>query len=211
MTTPVTTTNTAATAKTSTLFRSIPTMGWRNRIRIAHKGSSSSSDAEVSAHNDGKRAKSVPTKNLSDNITKSATTTSTSTGTQHLPKPKKNVQFTDVHVRVYNRILGDNPYVEIPLSIGWEFTVEEPSSVEEHEVRQFEADYVKANDMEPLEQAERMQKLVSVGIPKVVIQREERRRKIQIVKEWTYRMDPKDTTPCTCHYGQILIQRYLMA
>jgi hypothetical protein len=211
MTSPVTTT--AATAKTLTLFRSIPTMGWRNRIRIAHKGSSSSSDAEVSAHHDEKRAKSAPstTKNLPDNITKNTTTTSTSISTQQLPKPKKNVQFADVHVRVYNRILGDNPYVEIPLSIGWEYTAEEPSSVEEHEVRQFEPDYVKANDMEPLEQAERMQKLVSVGIPKVVIQREERRRKIQIVKEWTYRMDPKDTTPCTCHYGQILIQRYLMA
>jgi hypothetical protein len=202
---------TTATAKTLTLFRSIPTMGWRNRIRIAHKGSSSSSDAEVSAHHDEKRAKSVPTKNLSDNITKTTTSASTSAGTQQLPKPKKNVQFADVHVRVYNRILGDNPYVEIPLAIGWEYTVEEPSSVEEHEVRQYDADYVKANDMEPLEQAERMQKLVSVGIPKVVIQREERRRKIQIVKEWTYRMDPKDTTPCTCHYGQILIQRYLMA
>jgi hypothetical protein len=183
---------------------------WRNRFRIAPKGSSSSIDAEVSAHHDEKRIKSDPTKNLSENI-KSTTSTSTSASTQKLPKPKKKVQFADVHVRVYNRILGDNPYVEIPLAIGWEYTVEEPSSVEEHEVRQFKPDYVKANDMEPLEQNERIQKLVSVGIPKVVIQREERRRKIQIVKEWAYRMDPKDTTPCTCHYGQILIQRYLMA
>lgn len=186
------------TANASPLFRSFHTMGWRNRLRIAHKESSSSSDAEV-------------TKNLTEKITQSTTSASTSAGTQKLIKPKKNVQFADVHVRVYNRILGDNPYVEIPLSIGWEYTAEEPSPVEEHEIRQFEPDYVKANDMEPLEQAERMQKLVSAGIPKEVIQREERRRKIQIVKEWIYRMDPKDTTPCTCHYGQVLIQRYLMA
>jgi hypothetical protein len=207
--TPTATQTTTATASLP-LIRSFPTM-WRNRLRIAHKGSSSSSiDAEVSARHDEKRVKSDPTKNLSENI-KSTTSTSTSASTQKLPKPKKKVEFANVHVRVYNRILGDNPYVEIPLALGWEYTVEEPSSVEEHEVRQFEPDYVKANDMEPLEQNERMQKLVSVGIPKVVIQREERRRKIQIVKEWTYRMDPKDTTPCTCHYGQILIQRYLIA
>jgi hypothetical protein len=206
-----TVTPTTTSIATLPLFRSTPTMGWRHRLRIAHKGSSSSSDTEVPAHHDEKRPKTVPTTNLSDNITKITTSASTSTDTQTLPKPKKNVQFSDVHVRVYNRILGDNPYVEIPLSIGWEYAVEEPSSVEEHEVRQFQPDYVKANDMEPLEQNERIQKLVSVGIPKEVIRREERRRKIQIVKEWTYRMDPKDVTPCTCHYGQILIQRYLMA
>jgi hypothetical protein len=201
-TAPQTTTATASLPFTRTM--------WRNRLRIVHKVSSSSIDAEVSAHHDEKRIKSDHTKNLSENI-KSTTSTSTSATTQKLPKPKKGVQFADVHVRVYNRILGDNPYVEIPLAIGWEYTVEEPSSVEEHEVHQSEPDYLKANDMEPLEQNERMQKLVSAGIPKVVIQREERRRKIQIVKEWTYRMDPKDFTPCTCHYGQTLIQRYLMA
>jgi hypothetical protein len=201
---------TSTATNTLPLFTSSPTMGWRSRLRIAHKGFSSSSDANVPVHHDEKRSKSVPTKDFPENV-KSTTSTSTSASTQKLPKPKKNVQFSDVHVRVYNRIIGDNPCVEIPLAIGWEYTAEEPSSVEEHEVRQFEPDYVKANDMEPLEQSERIQKLVSVGIPKEVIRREERRRKIQIVKEWTYRMDPKDVTPCTCHHGQILIQRYLMA
>jgi hypothetical protein len=205
-------TTVAEVKETLPLLSFNPIMGWRNRLRIANKGSSSSSDAEVPAHHDEKRAKSVPTKNSPDNVTKSTTSTSTSATTQTLPKPKKKqVHFSDVNVRVYNRILGDNPYVEIPLSIGWEYSVEEPSSVEDHQARQFEPDYANASGMEPMEQAERMQKLESVGIPKEVIRRGERRRKIQIVKEWTYRMDPADVTPCTCHYGQILIQRYLMA
>jgi hypothetical protein len=201
----------AEVKETLPLLRLTPMMGWRNRLRIAHKGSSSSSDAEVPAHHDEKRAKSVPAKNPPDSVTKSTTSTSTSASTQTLPKPKKKVHFSDVHVRIYNRILGDNPYVEIPLSIGWEYSVEEPSSVEDHQARQFEPDYANASGMEPMEQEERMQKLESVGIPKDVIRRGERRRKIQIVEEWTYRMDPTDVTPCTCHYGQILIQRYLMA
>jgi hypothetical protein len=197
---------TTATPTTFPLFG-----GWRNRLRIPHKGSAPSvSDAEVAVHHNEKRSKtgSVPNTNPTNTT---ETNTSISVNVKIHAGPRKNVHFSDVEVRIYNRILGDNPYVEIPLSIGWKYTSEETLPVDEHEARQFQADYLNAKNMEPMEEvAQRMEKLLSAGIPKEVIQRDERRRKIQIVKEWLYRNDPKDTTPCTCHYGQILIQRYLI-
>ena len=50
--------------------------------------------------------------------------------------PKKNgrsVSFTDVTVRHYDLILGDNPYVKYPLSLGWNYSKEEVHKVDAFE------------------------------------------------------------------------------
>jgi hypothetical protein len=125
---------------------------------------------------------------------------------QHLPvhsnsKAKKNVQFADVHSRGSSTIiLGTIRTSKSP--INWlEYTVEEPSSCRRtrgppvrFRLRKGQWHGFPGTSWTNAE--------ASIRIKGKVI-KEERRRKIQIVKEWTYRMDPKDTTPCTCHYGQI--------
>ena len=182
------------------------TMNWAQRIRLPHKASPSSSwsDAEIPASDHGRKRTQSPSSPTSavEHIVASPTTTKS--------EPAKTVRFSDVHVRRYNRIVGDNPYVEVPLGIGWDYSASEVSSVDEHEEHQFHANYVNANDLEPLEYEQRLEKLLACGLPKELINREERRRKLIIAHEWAYRMDPTDATPCTCRHGKIFLQRYIL-
>jgi hypothetical protein len=50
-------------------------------------------------------------------------------------KKHMKIQFTDIHIRLYNRILGDNPAVSDgpPIQLSWEYTEKEPQSVDEYE------------------------------------------------------------------------------
>lgn len=56
-------------------------------------------------------------------------------------KPKKKscrVTFTDVSIRHYNLIVGDNPYCRFPLSLGWNYGKEETHKVDLFEVQRDE-------------------------------------------------------------------------
>ena len=50
-------------------------------------------------------------------------------------RPKKSVSFASVHVREYNRILGDHPDVRVgpPISIGWEYTERSAQHIDDYE------------------------------------------------------------------------------
>ena len=50
-------------------------------------------------------------------------------------RPKKSVSFASVHVREYNRILGDHPDVRVgpPISIGWEFIERSAQDLDDYE------------------------------------------------------------------------------
>lgn len=203
---------TANTPQTNTLpFRIYhTTMGWTHRFRLPHKASPSSlSEAEVPVHKDEKRIKVAPWAPPATTKDTAVVDTTISSATRVAPAERKQVRFSDVQVRRYNRILGDNPYAEIPLAIGWLYSLESTSSVDKHEEHQLEDEYINAHHMEPLEIDQRIEKLLAVGLSRDSIYREERRRSLMIAQEWQFRIDPTDTTPCTCRHGKILIQRYL--
>lgn len=202
MTAPALTTNTLS----SRIF--LTTMGWPNRIRLPHKVTVSSlSDAEVPAHHVEKRVKCASDANCAS--TKANTITTSPAILVKASAKHKKFCFSDVQVRHYSRVVGDDPSTEIPLALGWDYSVAETSPVDKHEERQLRNSYINAHYIEPLEIDQRMQKLLAVGLTRAIILREERRRQIQIAQEWQFRIDPSDTTPCTVRHGQILIERYL--
>ena len=53
------------------------------------------------------------------------------------PKTKKagRVSFSDVTVRHYELVLGDNPYCKFPLALGWSYGLEETHKVDHFEDR----------------------------------------------------------------------------
>lgn len=67
------------------------------------------------------------------------------------------------------------------------------------------------DDLEPVSMEERVHLLKHVaGYTRSKINREERRRRMQIMMEWTYRKDPCDETqPCTISNFEVFFNRYL--
>lgn len=48
---------------------------------------------------------------------------------------QSKIRFTEVNIRLYNRILGDNPAVTEgpPIQLSWEYTQQDPKSIDEYE------------------------------------------------------------------------------
>jgi hypothetical protein len=123
----------------------------------------------------------------------------------------KRVAFSDVETRRHKRVVGDNPYTEVPLALGWEHETTQRETVEEHQARQLSRpEYKDAQKILPLERNEREALLRGAGYSNEKIQLEERRRRIQLLLEWTYRQNREESTVYGCARGPILFKRYIM-
>lgn len=99
------------------------------------------------------------------------------------------VSFDNVEIRRYQLILGDNPFTEVPLALGWNYHYEsENMSVDAHEARKLANEsYVHAQYMEPMDVSARQARLRGVGYSNAQIRQEERKRRITVLQEWAYR------------------------
>jgi hypothetical protein len=123
----------------------------------------------------------------------------------------KRVVFSHVEFRLYKRVIGDNPYTEVPLALGWEYEAARRQPVEEHQERQLSRpEYKDAQMILPLERGEREALLLGAGYTKERIRLEERRRRIQLLLEWAYRQNREESTVYGCCRGPILFKRYIM-
>lgn len=172
-------------------------MAWnlfRKTRRLDKVASSSSlSDAEL-------RVEDAPS-----SLLKSGTASATTN-----PVNKSTVSFTDVEVRHYKLIVGDNPFVEVPLSLDWDYDESQLVSVDEFEERHSRDDYIHAQDMEPLDLSVRQVILRGVGYSNMQIRAEERRRRVILLMEWAYRHNREEPCVYSCANGPVLFRRYIM-
>jgi hypothetical protein len=101
-------------------------------------------------------------------------------------RKQSSVCFSTVQERRYNRILGDNPSCEWPLSLGWHWVEGGPIPLQQYELTNHEANptYTDAKRYEALTAEER--KLVlrrCTGLSESQIRLEERRRRMQLILE----------------------------
>jgi len=159
------------------------------------------------------------------------------TETKSPERRHKTVQFGDVRVRRYRLIVGDNPYTEVPLGLGWEYTdgddlcageedhddvltpPRSPSqrctvdAYEERKAMRGNEDgrgYRHAQYMEPMDVAARQARLRSVGYTNEQIRREERIRRLVILQEWAYRRNREDAVVCTVPKAAAMFKRYVL-
>lgn len=169
----------------------------RNLNKVSSSSSSSLSEAEIKVHNDESTQKRVRIAALTNEATAAT-------------EQSKHVSFSFVEVRQHQLILGDNPYAEIPLGLGWDFNVTPPASVDEFEKEYHESpDYKIAKELEPLDLAERQSRLRGVGYTNEQIRQEERMRRINLVMEWAYRRN-RGEPAATCPNGAVIFKRYVM-
>jgi hypothetical protein len=120
----------------------------------------------------------------------------------------KNVSFDSVTVRNFNLILGDNDGCSVPLSIGWKWVESEPMPVDIYDkIYHQDPNYVCAKKLEPLDLEERKRRLYAVGYSKQHLQREERRRRVQLAMQWAYQTT-KTVNDCPNANITIFIERY---
>lgn len=124
-------------------------------------------------------------------------------------KERRNVTFSDVEIRLYERVLGDNPNTDMPLSLGWRFNVCKPLSVDEYTERHNAPDYVGGKNLEPTEMRERERILLKSGYSRSMLYQEERRRRVQLGLEWGYRCNRMEMTTCNFPNAQTFIKRYI--
>ena len=96
-----------------------------------------------------------------------------------------SVCFSTVQERRYNRILGDNPCSEWPLSLGWRWVQGEPIPIQQYETTNHEANptYDNAKRYEALTAEERRLLLRHSGLSESQIRLDERRRRMQLILE----------------------------
>lgn len=127
---------------------------------------------------------------------------------------RPRVSFTTVSVRNYELILGDNPEAEFPLSLGWDYDEESPSSVsvDEYDTRHDREGYKSAKNFEPLSPTERKARLEAVGLPEALLMQQERSRRVRVILEFAYRCNQEDPLYANArvHGAQVLFRRYIL-
>jgi len=182
-------------------------MAWQMLLKKMRKldkeGSSSSLSDEAEMHVDHAVHKKKPAKPQVE--------TQSVCAAVPLRKPRK-VSFKDVETRHYKLILGDNPFTEVPLGLGWEYGEESDCcTVDEHEERnQSNGAYVHAQYMEPMDVSSRQARLRSVGYSREQIRKEERMRRITVLQEWAYRCNREDSVICTVPNGAAMFKHYIL-
>lgn len=140
-------------------------------------------------------------------------TPQTAVGTKAEQGKSKQVRFDTVHVRTYERIVGDNPYSSLPLGIGWAYNEEEPRPLDEYDETEHEQNefYVYARKQRQLSVDERRGLLRGAGYTEKNVREAECRRKVQVAMEWCYRFDhPDKDIPCPIPDADRLIKRFIL-
>lgn len=125
---------------------------------------------------------------------------------------QQSVRFSDVEIRPYRRLLGDHAGTDVPLGLGWDYAAPQRHSVDAFESAQHgkPETYQSANDYEPLTSIQRTERLRRAGYSHKRIRALERRRKIELVKEWAYRQNREELTPAPCANAHVYMQRYIV-
>jgi len=126
---------------------------------------------------------------------------------------KPNVSFSDVEVRRHRLILGDNPYCEFPLGLDWEHDDQPeimPIDRYEETRNSTRPDYTYAQDMEPLDITERQARLRRAGYTNEQLLTEERRRRVTMLIEWTYRQNRDEAVVFSAPNGANMFKHYIM-
>lgn len=119
-----------------------------------------------------------------------------------------HVTFSDVQTRHYYRVLGDNPNTKVPLSLGWDVESTTLETVDEHDARV--SGYKGDRTFQRLQRDEREALLRHAGYNMDQVQVEERRRRVLLLLEWTYRQNREESAVFGCLHGPTLFKRYIM-
>jgi len=181
-------------------------MAWRGIFTLLRRDSSSLSDAEIAVCDVCEVHK--------HNSKHSFQTLITSSSTIHEPQKRNSVTFSTVEVRYYNRVLGDNPSCDFPLSLGWRHESSKPVPVNDFD-RRHESDslYVNAKHLSPTDVQYRKQLFCHIaGFSETQLRREERRRRLQLIQEVFCSSNASADASAACDLprcADILIPRYL--
>ena len=158
-----------ATTNTTNTYK----MAWRFFSLRHHRDSSSSHSNEA-----------LITVHSSKWSEKSDSRVQTSYSRNHANTPR--VGFSTIKFRHYNRILGDHPTCDFPLSLGWTYRDSEELNVVDYDeiYHEGQSRYVPAKYLEPTAAQQRQDILTLSGYQRSRLRREERRRRMQILIEW---------------------------
>lgn len=117
-------------------------------------------------------------------------------------RAEKRVSFSDVQVRIYELIPGDNPDCSFPLSLGWKHSKTETLSVDAHENQGTREEHSASEfSRVPLSQYERRLRLRSVGFTEKELRQVERKRRVELCLQWSGGQFPKsEDYPYSHHY-----------
>ena len=141
-----------------------------------------------------------------------ATLTLATTSSKPQKRKKKAVSFSQVQIRHYELILGENPGIRYPLSIGWRYHLEEHQHIDDYETKRAEEKKTKEQDkvprlyvppgeaaedheddphedgddglLEELTLYERRMRLRTFGYSEAYLRTQERQRQCRIALEW---------------------------
>lgn len=125
---------------------------------------------------------------------------------------RKHVSFSNVQVRTYELIVGDNPDCSFPLSLGWRYQEEDTLDVDSFEQQRHERQedaigntYTNLQQPQhqppgpskclpkfPLTLHQRRLRLRSLGHTEVDLRRAERKRRIELALQWAGGQFPKE-------------------
>jgi len=188
-------------------------MAWQmfRRFRRLDKVSSSSSLSDSEINVEEVDTSKISKNKLDNHKNELDTTVNADVSSTTLNKP--SVSFSAVEIRRYKLIVGDNPYCEIPLGLDWDHDEEaEVIGLDDYENgrRETRPGYTYAQYMEPLDVAERLSRLRSVGYTNEQIRIEERRRRVALLLEWTYRQNREEAVVFTAPNGAHMFKKYIM-
>lgn len=126
-------------------------------------------------------------------------------------EPQKQVSFGSVQVRNYRRMLGENPFLEIPLGLDWEYDEDAVATIDSYDKAHQTDDYVSAHELEPLSLSQRYHRLQQAGFSSADIRLAERRRRVQIALEWAFRNNADEVCACSCPNASVFLKRYILS
>ena len=117
-------------------------------------------------------------------------------------RAEKRVSFSEVQVRIYELIPGDNPDCSFPLSLGWKHSKTETWGVDAYEKQGKRGEHSGCDFFRaPLSQYERRLRLRSLGFTEKELRQAERKRRVELCLQWSYGQFPKsEDYPYSHHY-----------
>jgi hypothetical protein len=189
----------AAASSKDKLIPPPPPPDKRKRVRIAPFVAKASDTSASSLHSSSSTLEEEDVTSAVDIITQSD------------PISERHVRFSSVQVRRHKVIFGDNPCAEFPLGLDWETTAEDTTmSVDDYDEKHTHPDYLSAQKYEPLSLVERMAYLRHTGVSPSLLRQYERKRRVQLAMEWSYRVERTEPCACTCPNAAVYIRRYIV-
>jgi len=112
----------------------------------------------------------------------------------------KMVCFSEVHIRTYEVILGDNLDCFFPLSLGWRHGPTKVFKIDDYEKQKMQSQQQKPSPYAenayycraPLSLCERRLRLLFMGFTELQLRQAERTRQLELAKQWAEGQNPKE-------------------